>query len=385
MLKDEKAYRRHLRFYAFIVWLITPFIKRKFNFEAEGCADIEGPFLLLANHNVDWDPLLVSVAVRKHLYYVASEHIFRLGFLSRLLEWFLAPIPRTKGSVESGAAMAILRHLRKGHSVGVFAEGNRSFNGLTCDIHPSTAKLVRSAGTRLVTLRFEGGYFTSPRWGVGLRRGKMKLVKVGVYEPEEIKQMSMEDIDALLKRDLYEDAYARQEEEHARFVGKNRAQYIESTLFLCPACGRFGSLKSEGDEVRCDCGVHAVYEETGVLTGAPYASITEWDVWQHAELIRRLDEAANDEALCADADAVLHLIDKAHQEQERVTGTLTLYPDRIELCGRVMPFAQIGGLSIYGRNNVVFSFDGAHWEITGTDRFAALKYEYAYLAAKNRS
>lgn len=383
-MTDDKARRRHLRTHAFFVWLLTPFLKRKFNLAIESCADIEGPYLVLANHNSDWDPLFVSVTMRKQLYYVASEHIFRLGLPSRLLERFFAPIPRTKGSVESGAAMAVLRHLRKGHSVGIFAEGNKSFNGVTGPIHPSTAKLVRSAGVKLVTLRIEGGYFTTPRWGKGIRRGKMKIARVGVYSAEEIKAMSLGEIDEMLRRDLYEDAYARQELERSRFCDKRRAELLETALFACPVCGEIGTLHGENDTFSCACGLRAVYTEAGLLEGAPYATITAWDAWQRAELVRRLETAQAGEALCADENAVLLRFGADHRETERAEGTLTLYRDRFEFEGRALLFEKIGGLSIYGRNNLVFTFEGDHWEMQGSSRFSALKYQYAYEAARAR-
>ena len=384
-MSKDKDYRRHQRTHSFFVWLLTPLLKRKFNIELDNCADIEGPYLVLANHNSDWDPIFVSLTMRRQLYYVASEHIFRLGLPSRLLERYFAPIPRTKGSVESGAALSVLRHLRKGHSVGLFAEGNKSFNGLTCAIHPSTAKLVRSAGVKLVTLRVEGGYFTTPRWGRGIRRGRMKLGRVGVYSPEEVKAMSLGEIDALLRRDLFEDAYARQETERARFRGKRRAELLESTLFACPACGGIGTLRGAGDKFACACGLVAVYTETGLLDGAPYETVTAWDLWQRGELERRIEAAGGDEALCADAGTALRRYGSDHREEERVEGALTLYRDRFAVADRVLPFEHISGLSIYGRNNLVFTFDGDHWEITGADGFSALKYEYAYEFAKRRA
>ena len=87
--------------------------------------------LVVANHNMDYDPILVSMAFDDHLYFVASEHVFRWGLLSRLLVWAFAPIARMKGTADAQSAMQILRTLRKGRNVCLFAEGNRSFNGVT--------------------------------------------------------------------------------------------------------------------------------------------------------------------------------------------------------------------------------------------------------------
>jgi 1-acyl-sn-glycerol-3-phosphate acyltransferase len=51
----------------------------------------------LANHNTDLDPALLALSFPYHMYFVASEHVFRKGFVSWLLKYFFAPISRTRG------------------------------------------------------------------------------------------------------------------------------------------------------------------------------------------------------------------------------------------------------------------------------------------------
>jgi 1-acyl-sn-glycerol-3-phosphate acyltransferase len=83
---------------------------------------VEGPILLIPNHVTSWDPVLVAMSLRnKQVYYVASEHLFRKGFLTGLLTWLVAPIPRSKGAAGTDTVKACLRHLRSGHSVCIFA------------------------------------------------------------------------------------------------------------------------------------------------------------------------------------------------------------------------------------------------------------------------
>lgn len=382
-MKEDKVYRRHTRWYKFLMALLRKPALWFFKCKDSDYSDIEGPYLVLANHNMDLDPILVGCVMRRHMYFVASEHIFRLGWLSRLLEYVLAPIPRTKGSVESAAAMSIIRHLRKGHSIGIFAEGNRSYNGVTRPVHPATAKLVRSAGAKLVTLRIEGGYFTTPRWGKGIRRGGTKVALVGVYEKEEIKKMSVEEIDALIARDLYEDAFERQQTEQKRYTCKRRAEFMETALFICPECGGIGTIRSEGNDICCSCGMHAEFSDKGLLVGGPYEKIIDWDRWQRSEFEKRLAESDTQTELCRDKGTYLRRFGEGHNEISRTEGDLVLYADRIEIAGEVYPFAKIRALSIYGRNNLIFTYEGEHLEISGPIRYCALKYEYAYEWAVN--
>lgn len=154
---NEKA--RHKRAYTFLRGLISPFFKRMFNYTYPIVKDIEGPYIVLANHNLELDPVLVAMAFPKQMYFVASEHIMRKGFGTWFLMRYLKPIIRVKGKVEVKTVSEILRTVRGGDNVCIFAEGARSFNGLTRDILASTGKMVRRSGATLITYRLEGGYF----------------------------------------------------------------------------------------------------------------------------------------------------------------------------------------------------------------------------------
>ena len=122
-----------------------------------------------------WDPLLLAMSFPdKPIRFVASEHIFRHGLVSRLLTWLVAPIPRKKAASGADTVMASLRALKAGDSVCIFAEGDASWDGLTHPVFPATGKLARMAGVPLVTYRLEGGYLSLPRWSKKLRRGKMR-------------------------------------------------------------------------------------------------------------------------------------------------------------------------------------------------------------------
>ena len=87
---------------------------------------LEGPCLLVSNHVSAWDPLLVAMSLKhKQLYFVASEHLFRMGLVSRALEYLVAPIPRRKASSGFETVKTCLRRLKEGGSVGLFAEGEQ--------------------------------------------------------------------------------------------------------------------------------------------------------------------------------------------------------------------------------------------------------------------
>lgn len=365
------------------VWkLLRPLAKLltrlKFNYSAPTYAP-KGPFLLLSNHVTDWDPILLGAAFAEQMYFVASEHIYRLGFLSRALLWLQAPIARQKGGSAAGTVKAMLRTLKDGYNVALFPEGNRTWDGLTRDYPASTAKLVRSCGASLVTFRLQGGYFASPRWaGAHTRRGKMRGEVVGIYTPEQLKAMSQSEIRELITRDLYEDAYARQREENIPFKGSRLAEHLETLLFTCPRCGTMHRMVSRDDRFCCEhCGYEVRYLPTGFFEGrdAVFTEVPAWNAWQD-EQIAALCSTAGDSAIFSDDEIQLRQVQTAKGSTLLGTGSMTLYRDRLILPGGVtLTIDEISGMALRGCQDLyIGTADGRSYEIHTEKIRCTLKY-----------
>lgn len=74
-----------------------------------------------------------------------------------------------------------------------------------------------------MTYRFEGAFLTAPRWGKGVRKGRMRGHIVNIYTPEQLKDMSPEEITEAINRDIYEDAWSRQKQEPTVFRTRRMA------------------------------------------------------------------------------------------------------------------------------------------------------------------
>ena len=101
-----------------VIWkLLRPLVRLilliRFNYRCKSHAPA-GPYVVVCNHVTDWDPLLVGAAFRNQMYFLASEHIMRLGFVSRLLDWLVHPIVRQKGGSAAGTVLEMLRVTRAG-------------------------------------------------------------------------------------------------------------------------------------------------------------------------------------------------------------------------------------------------------------------------------
>ena len=274
------ALQRHRIFFNLLRPPIALFCRLKFNYSYESLKHVEGPYLLLPTHNLELDPIIVGAAAGNHLYFVASEHLSRKGFVTKLLNYFLQPIYHYKGRNGAHTVKAILKTLRSGTSICLFPEGNRSFNGLTCPIPPATAKMARKSGAKLITYKFDGQYLTHPRWATTLRRGKLRGKIVHIYTPEEMQAMSDQELHDSIVRDLSVDAYDVQSREMIPYKGKKLAYGMESTVFVCPKCGNIGTLHTDDTHLFCDCGYRAAYDAYGYLTDPDGGRTTVTDLDQ---------------------------------------------------------------------------------------------------------
>ena len=355
MTKDQ---RRHVRAFAFFSVLLRPWMRLLLRFRGESIPDPGSPVFVLCNHNTDLDCILLGLSARRQIYFVATETIARMGLLGRLVMRYFDPILHRKGVQGAATVRSILERIRAGFSVALFPEGNRSFNGQTCPIPPATGKLARMCGATLITYRLTGGYLTSPRWGRGIRRGRMTGTVVNVYSPEVLKTMSAGEVQAAIERDLWTDAYEEQKTGPVRFRGKALRAFGRGH---CPPT--------------CDCGLEAVFTETGMLEadGAQY-SVTELDRLQRESLSGLPDEGC----LFSD-EVILRTVGKDHSLISERPVTLRAFRDRLET-GDPMPLAEIDGISIVQRNRLLLypkQADG-HLEITGAPGFNALKYLYLF-------
>ncbi len=357
-------YERHQRVWH-LLWHFHRILSGVFRLEYEPIR-ISGPILLVVNHVTACDPLLVGMALgQKQVYFVASDHILRQGLAGRLLQWGFGPIPRRKGASAMLTAKECLRHLRAGHSVCIFAEGEQSWDGRSIPAVKGTGSLALEAGAALVTYRLEGGYFSLPRWGKGLRRGRVRGRVTGVYTPEALAGMGKDRINRALNEGIREDAWKRQREEMIRYHGRQPAEKLERCLYLCPGCWGIGTLRSRGSRLSCGCGFTVQYTDTGYFEPAvPFPTIADWEDWQKEQLRQRRFQAAGDGMLFSDPDAALSRIDGENRAETLVKrAEIRQYEDHVACGDYVFPLRDIRDMAMTQADRLLFSIGDRYYQI----------------------
>lgn len=388
--KALRASRRHKFLYGLVFAPVRLFYRLRYGFVADRTGAPDCACLILSNHDSDLNMLMTPASFRRMPYIVASEHIFRSGWVSKLLIWAFDPIPRQKGTTDGACAFRIIKTLRGGDSVLIFAEGQSTFTGVTLPIHPTIAGMVRAAKVPLVTYRLELGYMARPRWCKMHRKGDCRGKVVHVYSVDDIKAMSDEEIAQAVRDDLYFDAFAYQKAAleagtASRFRGKRRAEYLERALYTCPCCKSLCTLKSSDNDFICEkCSFCLTVNEYGLFSPAadgkalPFDDIKSWDDWQKEELRLRIESLGDDEPIFRDEAQILIEISPEHTISEAERGTLTLTKTALTIGKRVFPLEELGELAMCGPQNIDFSYDNQNYELRSENIRSGLKYIEAF-------
>lgn len=364
----------------------VPYLKLRFNYKYEKVNYKKGNFIAMANHTNILDSMILGVPFRQHMYFVAGEQLFRMGFVSWLLVTFLKPIKRMKAKTEARTAIDMLRTLKEGHNIFVFPEGSSTWNGETSTIIQSTAKLVKRANVALITYKIDGGHPSMPRWSRGHRRGKIVGSLGHIYEPEELEKMSVEEIYEAIVKDLYVNSEDICKE--VKFKGKNLAEYLETALFVCPKCESLASYTSKKDKFTCSvCGTDLKYTENCTLEPEnqepfPFKTVLQWDKWQRKWVEEKIDKYKEDFSLeiCKDDEQILYTYEGEDKNKLLLKGSMTLYGDRLVFEDKeskeeiLIYLKDMTDIAIITRTTLTFSCSDQHYEVRTPIPRSALKY-----------
>ena len=365
---------RRRRFWNAVLPAVCRYVRTKFGFTMEAFRpeDIEGPVLVAINHASAYDPLFVGAAFRhKPLTFIASEHLIRSKW-GPFLDRYTSIIPHQKGARGSRTALVALKRIKRGESIFLAVEGEQTWDGSPLPVMPYTGKLVRGSGATLVTYLIEGAYLSAPRWALATRKGKVYGRPVGVYSPETLKEMSDEEVEALIAKDLAFDTWEWQKSRPdgpLRYkCGKGgNADGLERGVFSCPECGAFGTLRSRGDSIGCSCGFSVRMNDTGFFDQpAPFETVCAWEALDRKRFAECVEEM-REGVLFSDDCVVLHRIEEDHSDEEAARGRLTLVFEDGAFWLRIGDFsfdvAGISNMTMVLAGRVVFSDDTGYYEL----------------------
>jgi 1-acyl-sn-glycerol-3-phosphate acyltransferase len=142
----------------------------------EGLENIpeDGPFILIANHQSYLDPILIQAVVRRPIHTMSKSTQFSDAITGPIVK-SLKGFPVRRFQVDPQAVRLALRILRHGHGVGIYVEGERTWDGRLQPPRLGTIRLLLKAGVPVIPCGVSGTYDIWPRWDRRLRRGTVRI------------------------------------------------------------------------------------------------------------------------------------------------------------------------------------------------------------------
>ena len=121
-----------------------------------------GSAVFICNHQSFVDPILISVALRRPMNYMARDSLFRIPIFGPLIFSYNA-FPVKRGTADTGAIKEAMRRLKNGAQVVMFAEGTRTIDGHIQPFLPGVAMLAQRSADWTVPVVIDGAYEAWPR------------------------------------------------------------------------------------------------------------------------------------------------------------------------------------------------------------------------------
>ncbi len=306
--------------YALIFFLVRLWQGRRRRVELDDqlLEQVEAPYILLANHESFYDFYYLSQMrhPRNPSYLVNTFYCTR-----PVLRHMAKPggiLSKKLFTADMGAAVGLLRMVRRGYPIVIFPEGRLSPDGRSNPIVEPGGALYKKLGVDLVLVKIKGAYFARPKWRRRAYRCKVRVGVERIIRREELEAMTDAELDRLIADTLRNDAG---EESVDRYPQRDKAVGLENLLYRCADCGALYTTKGEGNCLRCSaCGAAHTLDETYRFTDEA-GTIAE----SYAR-IRAMEEAEL-ETMALRAEVETKVFGEDGRVVKRERGTCTLTPD----------------------------------------------------------
>jgi 1-acyl-sn-glycerol-3-phosphate acyltransferase len=148
----------NLFFYHSVKWLVvSPALHLFCGIRTYGLEHLptKGPFLAVANHASNFDPLIIANCLGQPAAFMAKEELFRIPLLGDAIRMSGA-FPVKRGQADRAALRSSLEALDAGWIVGLFIQGTRTYDGKVTNPQPGAALLAAKTQVPLLPVAIWG-------------------------------------------------------------------------------------------------------------------------------------------------------------------------------------------------------------------------------------
>ena len=284
------------KFWTGLIWVLSKIalIGKNYKVETVNMEDLKPPYMLLSNHMHFIDFELAAMATWPHpVSNVVSIDGYVIKFF--LLEW-IGAIATRKFTTDIHLVKSIRKVLQRGDILAMYPEARYSPCGTTAFLPDSLGKLIRMNKVPVVAVVHHGNHLYAPFWNFrNKRKVPFHTVFTQILTAEQVKTMSVEEINAAVRNALQYDDYQYQKDKGIRITEPYRAEGLHKVLYQCPHCLEEFQMDSKGAELFCKaCGKRWVWQEDGYLKATEgeteFDHIPDWFNWERQQVAKQIDE-----------------------------------------------------------------------------------------------
>ena len=269
----------------------------KFTYQTHGMEKVgkKEPCLILMNHSSFIDMEIASSIFFPRRYGIVTTSDSFVGPLMRWLMPLIGCIPTQKfvGDVSLIRDMNYMLKEKK-TSVLMYPEASYSFDGTATPLPRKMGILLKKLGVPVVTVITHGAFARQPLYNC-LRKRKVQVSAdvTCLFTAEDLKTMSVAELDAKLDEVFGFDNFRWQQENQIVIKEPDRAEGLQRVLYKCPHCQAEGATEGKGTGLVChNCGAAYELTELGYLASEDpaFTHIPDWYRWEREEVRRELME-----------------------------------------------------------------------------------------------
>ncbi len=298
--KNKKRYKtakypiRQPIIIVWLIWLLSKImlIGKKYKVEKINMEGLKPPYMLLSNHMyfIDFELVAMGTFPYRVNNVMSIDGFYRRPWLIELI----GGICTRKYVMDLHLIKSIRRVLKRGDILAMYPEARYSPCGTTSYIPESLGKLIKMNKVPVVAVVHRGNHLLTPFWNFRKpRKLPLHTTMTKILTPEQIENLSVDEINKIVKDALSYDDYRYQKENGILITEPYRAEGLHKVLYQCPKCKAESQMNSGGTKIFCEnCGKEWNLNEDGTLTAlsgeTEFSHIPDWFEWERQEVRRQV-------------------------------------------------------------------------------------------------